>query len=269
MESGYISYRSSRIFYIRTGRGAKHLLAFHGFNENAESFLVLESSLGRHFTITAFDIPWHGRTEWAEVAPFAPEDLMAIVEKYLRECGIGRFSVLGFSLGGKCALYVAESFAPRLETLFLFAADGIRTNRIYDVAVYPAWGRQLFHTTIRHPGWFFLMIRCARALKLISPWLYKFTSNHMQTREQRKRLYLTWMSMAAFKPDIPGVQDALRKSGTQVILVFGLRDEVIPVRAGALFAQGLPVCRLYRIDRGHYFIDQKLNPVLEEILNEL
>ncbi|MFI5171857.1 MAG: alpha/beta fold hydrolase [Chitinophagales bacterium] len=261
-----IIYKNSFIHYLQFGKGEKILFAFHGFSENGESFIALGPSLNDRYTIIAIDIPYHGNTLWNEPEFFTPDDLIAVFRLFLDKLKITRFSVLGFSMGGKCALFITKYFAQQIDELFLMASDGIQTNKLYNVAVYPSWGRQLFKTTLNHPGWFFGFIFIARKLNLISPWLHKFTQNHMNTKEKRRRLYDTWISMANFNPDIAFVKQKINEFNIRVYLFFGKRDEVIPLSAGAFFSEGLQNCKLIRLDRGHYFIDDKLNPFIEEVL---
>lgn len=267
-DSGFLAFRTSRFHFTRFGKGKQVLLAFHGFSEAGTSFLPLEPELGSIYTIYAFDLPYHGQTEWLENRHFTTDDLIEMIRLFLQEQNIARFSVLGFSMGGKCALYLSKNFSAQIDALWLLASDGIRTNKIYNVAVYPAWGRELFRTTIAHPGWLFGFVNLATRLRIITPWLQKFTRNHMATREKRQRLYDTWISMAGFNPDIQKVKSAINAHHIKTILIFGKRDEVIPVAVAELFADGLSDCALYRIERGHYFIDQKLLPVLNTILHE-
>lgn len=248
------------------GHGSRHLLAFHGFGEAGSSFLALEPSLSATYTVYAIDFPWHGQTQWHETEPFTAAHLREIVELLLEKFQIDRFDVLGFSMGGKCAMFVVKYFAARISAVWLLAADGIKTNRIYNIAVYPRWGRELFKTTIYTPGWFFGMVNLASTLRLISPWLKKFTVNHMNTLEKRKRLYHTWISMSTFNPDITKVKDTIVSHQITTILIFGKRDEVIPPKVGQSFAEGLPTAHFIPIDRGHYFIDARLNPVIEQSL---
>lgn len=262
----FIRYKNSSIHYIRFGTGPQFLFAFHGFSESSNSFLALEPALKTNYTVIALDLPFHGATEWKENTPFTTDDLQGIISALLHELSITRFSVLGFSMGGKCALYAVLQFPEKIDRLLLMASDGIRTNKIYNVAVYPAWGRELFKTTIRHPRWFFTMVRITRSLGIISPWLYKFTYNHMDTREKRQRLYDTWISMSQFNPDIEKVKQLINENAIHTLLFFGKRDEVIPPSVGRYFAEGLTHCRLVELERGHYFIDERLCPSLEAAL---
>lgn len=267
--SGYLQYRRSVFHFVQFGHGSEVLLAFHGFSESGSSFLPLSPSLGNRYTIYAFDLPYHGKTRWNEPSHFTTSDLVEMIRLFLAEQNIQRFSVLGFSMGGKCALFLTAHFAVQIDTVWLLASDGIRTNRIYNVAVYPKWGRELFKTTIRYPGWIFATVKVAVTFRLISPWLQKFTNNHMATREKRQRLYDTWISMAGFNPDISAVKAAMVQHHISSVLIFGKRDEVILPAVGASFAEGLPGCTLQIIERGHYFIDERLNPVLEDILKDM
>lgn len=261
-----LKYKSSIIHVHCFGKGSSVLIAFHGFSENGKSFEVLTPSLGKKYCMYAFDLPYHGETKWNETAHFTPADLISIVKQFLSEHSIERFSVLGFSMGGKCALYIIKSMPEKIDELFLLASDGIQTNKIYNVAVYPKWGRELFKTTIRHPRWFFFFIKTLNKLRLLSPWLLKFTYNHMDTKQKRRRLYDTWISMAEFNPEINEVKEKINRFHIPVFLFFGKKDEVIKPEVGTSFCAGLSQCKLTLLDRGHYFIDDKLNPFMAEAI---
>lgn len=265
-ETGYITFKHSQIHYIRFGSGPKILFALHGFSEKAESFLVLEPPLGKRYSVIAIDLPYHGNSKWNEPDFFSTGDLIDLFTLFIEKFNVGRFSILGFSMGGKCALYIAKNFAPKIDELILLASDGIKTNKLYNVAVYPKWGRQLFKTTINNPGWFFAFIKIAQKLNLITPWLFKFTNNHMDSKEKRQRLYYTWISMGSFSPDIDLVKKRLNDYNILTLLFFGLRDEVIPISVAEFFAKDLINCKLTKLERGHYFIDERLIPYLEDAL---
>ncbi len=266
VHSNSITYKYSLIHYLQFGRGEKYLIAFHGFGESGDSFLSLEPSLGEIYNVIAIDIPFHGKTNWSEKNWFNKKDLEAITELIIKRFNINRFSVLGFSMGGKCALLVADAFSKQIDEILLMASDCIRTNKVYNIAVYPTWGRHLFKTTIKYPAWFFAIVKIADKLKLITPWLNKFTFNHMRTKEKRERVYNTWMSAATMNPNIKSVKQKINSQNIKVYLFFGKRDEVIPVSVAEYFAEGLSNCHLTVLDRGHYFIDDKLNEFVSTAL---
>jgi len=267
--STFLAYKSSTFHFTVYGHGPEPLIAFHGFSESGRSFASLKPALCTRYTIYAFDLPFHGATNWNETTPFTKNDLEQIILHFLNEKKIEKFAVLGFSMGGKCALHLIQVMPEKISALWLLASDGIKTNKIYNVAVYPLWGRELFKTTIKHPGWLFAVVNTASSLKLLSPWLKKFTYKHMDTKQKRTRLYNTWISMAALNANINIVKQNINDHAIPTLLFFGKRDEVIPVAVGEYFAKGLINCRLTKLERGHYFIDEKINPFITESLLSL
>jgi len=260
-----LTYKKSTILFHRFGHGPEAMLAFHGFSETGSSFVCLEPALGQRYTVWAIDLPYHGGTRWRESTHFAKADLEAIVQQLMEENGLHTISLFGFSMGGKCAMEICHRFPGQVRELYLLASDGIKTRTVYNVAVYPAWGRSLFKSIISRPGWFFTFIRIMHRMKILSPWLYRFTMNHMDTEEKRQRLYDTWVSMANFEIDIKSLKQTIRQHAIPLKLVFGERDEVIPPAVAHEMAAGLPTATVRIIRRGHYFIDDKLNHTLEEL----
>src|ERR1035437_4038700 len=66
LTGGTVSYQQSTFHFHQFGNGAKLLLCFHGYGEMAGSFLFLEKSLGKEYTMIAIDFPFHGKTNWQE-----------------------------------------------------------------------------------------------------------------------------------------------------------------------------------------------------------
>lgn len=266
MNSLYINYRSSAIHCLRIGSGPKAVLAFHGFSEDSAGFLELAPAFGVEYTVYAFDFPWHGRTRWREKRPLSPDDLEAIVQQLLLQEGIQRFSMFGFSMGGRLCLCLAEAFAGRLDALFLAAPDGIRTHKVFNVAVYPVWGRWLFRIITRRPGLFFYIVKLLYRNRRISRFLYEFTVNHMDTREKRERIFQTWVSLKHFVPDLSGVKQVLNTHEVSVHLFFGEYDKVIRPGVGRVLISGLNHATLDIVPKGHKLVSSALVPFLKPYL---
>ncbi len=262
-----VTYNLSTIHFLRFGTGSEVMIAFHGFGEISDSFLALQQALGGRYTVYAMDMPYHGKTIWREPHYYNKQDLHSILELLFAAEHISKFELMGFSMGGKNAMAAVKMFPDKVQRLLLLASDGIQTKRLYNVAVYPAWGRKVFHSVVHHPGWLFAGIRLFRRLGIISPWLHKFTTNHLNTKEKRQCLYDTWVAMADFQIDIPYLKQLINKHAIPVLLIFGERDEVIPPAVATIFAQGVDHATIHIIRRGHYFIDERFDPVLTNIMS--
>lgn len=266
MNSLNINYRSSAIHCLRIGSGPKAVLAFHGFSEDAAGFLELAPAFGAEYAVYAFDFPWHGRTRWNEKDPLTLDDLQAIVQQLLLQEGIRKFSLMGFSMGGRLCLCLAEAFAGQLESVFLMAPDGIRTHRVFNVAVYPVWGRWLFRIVTRRPGLFFYLVKLLYRNRQISRFLYEFTLNHMDTREKRERIFQTWVSLKHFVPNLPRVTQVLNAHEIPVHLFFGEYDKVIRPDVGRELMAGMRNATLDVVPKGHKLISPTLVPFLKQYL---
>jgi len=263
---GFLQYRQGRIHYLRFGTGPKTMIAFHGFSEDARSFLELAPALSSKYRVFAIDFPFHGKTEWPGKDEFGPEDMVAIIDMLEAKEGFDHFSLFGFSMGGRVVLTILPQLYSQTDKIFLAAPDGIHTQKAFNVAVYPAWGRYLFRLISKNPGLFFFLLRIAYKHGRISRFMYEFTSNHMNTREKRERIYNTWMTLKHFQPDIPALQELIKKELIECHLFFGKTDEVIRPSIGIEFQKNTGHCTLDIVPKGHKLIDPVLIPYLKPYL---
>src|SRR5688572_20735740 len=113
----FITEGKTKLHYQKLGHGTKVLLAFHGFGQNSDYFLPVAEALGEQFTIYAFDLFFHGNS-WLEKehAPLTKEFFTSLLQRFLAKEKVEKFSVTGFSMGGKFALAVLESFPERIHS---------------------------------------------------------------------------------------------------------------------------------------------------------
>jgi pimeloyl-[acyl-carrier protein] methyl ester esterase len=105
----------------RRGSGSRQLVLLHGWALNLRVFDALSSALEPQFTITAIDLPGHGRS--AEPAALAQdgwtlERLAAWIAPVLPPAAV----VLGWSLGGQVALQLARQAPERVAALVLVSS---------------------------------------------------------------------------------------------------------------------------------------------------
>ncbi len=262
----FINYKGGKISYLSFGHGERALIAFHGFSENARSFLALAPILSGKYRVFALDFPFHGKSEWPPEIDFGLEDMIAVIEMLSAKENFDRFALMGFSMGGRIILSIIPFLYEQIEKLFLIAPDGIYTQKAFNVAVYPAWGRYLFRLISKNPRLFFFFLRLAYKYGRISRFMYEFTNNHMDTRTKRERIYHTWMILKNFRPDIPTVKSIIHERQIPCHLFFGKADEVIRPEIGKEFQKGIPYCTLDIIPKGHKLIDPILIPYLKPYL---
>ncbi|WP_347261982.1 alpha/beta hydrolase [Rudaea sp.] len=101
------------------------LLAVHGWLDNAASFDALAPLIATQFHVVALDLPGHGRSQHRP--PGVRYHFVDYIDDVLAaaDClGWEKFSLLGHSLGGGIASFIAAAFPGRVNKLFLIEVAG-------------------------------------------------------------------------------------------------------------------------------------------------
>ncbi|AQG81713.1 alpha/beta hydrolase [Spirosoma montaniterrae] len=220
----FFSFEQSQIAYRVFGNGPTALLAFHGFGQNGAVFEPLAAT---RFTVYAIDLYYHGST-------FVGNDLLTksdwqrFIDAFLQAHRIDRFSLIGFSLGGRFALTLVEAFAGQLDQLLLIAPDGITRSFWYELATSTAAGRALFRYVLRHlPLLSYFGHRLVR-LGLLNRTVMRFAEISLATPEQRTLVYQTWTQFRHIRPDLEIVSTQLIANPVRVRFFTGEFDRIVP-----------------------------------------
>ena len=258
--------RGSIIHAVLFGTGDKLLICFHGFGEDAEKFRSLEPALGSHYTVVSIDLPFHGKTRWQKDDFFYPDDLKKLINEILQTCGKKKFSLMGYSLGGKIVFAAIEPFAGQIDEVILVAPDGVKTIAWYDVAVYPAWGRALFRRFVENPRFVFSLARLLRSSGVIGERLFNFLKMQTDSEEKRQKVYDVWMAIRYLKSTLSDIKNLLNTHGIKSYIFIGRYDRVITTRIGNRFSEGLKHNKLLVLEKGHNLITDALNDPLKKTL---
>jgi pimeloyl-ACP methyl ester carboxylesterase len=153
MQHGTVRLHDATLNFTRWGEGAEVLLAFHGFGQHRGYFGPLAEALGETHTLYAFDLFFHGESTWrTRNGTLTKARWTELVAAFLRQQGVTRFGLLGFSMGGKFVLATLEAMPERVTRVVLLAPDGIKTSFWYSLATYPGWTDRFFPARYREAG---------------------------------------------------------------------------------------------------------------------
>ncbi|NSL89729.1 alpha/beta fold hydrolase [Chitinophaga solisilvae] len=254
MNDFYLPYLQSRFHGISYGTGSQLLICLHGFGETAASFAPLEEGLGDTFTVVALDMPLHGLTQWQEQRVFEKNDLQQLISLVLQHFGKDRFSLLGYSMGGRLALCLTETMADRINHLLMLAGDGLRNNPWHMFVTQTTVGNKLFKYNTYHPRLFFFLLKTWRKAGFLNQSIFRFVQNRMDQPKKREQVYHIWTMMRKMMPDKKRCKQLLHRYNVQTLLIFGKYDRVIPPVLGERFADGSFPCNILILERGHQLI---------------
>jgi pimeloyl-ACP methyl ester carboxylesterase len=100
----------------------------HGFAGTSDHWLPMASALVRHFHILAPDIPGFGQTSASITDCFELPLQVARIHAFLRTLGIGRYHLVGNSMGGNICGLLAHDFPDEVVSLTLLEPQGIASR---------------------------------------------------------------------------------------------------------------------------------------------
>jgi pimeloyl-ACP methyl ester carboxylesterase len=245
------------IHYLEKGDpSAPAILMVHGWCGSAEDFRGVISALPDGVRAVAPDLPGCGRSE----KPVAAYDLpffLAFLRSFSDTLGLGRFTLVGHSMGGHFSVHFTDRWPESVERLFLIAPYGLKGEE----GAYLALARMgplvdlCFLLNNR------LFIRWASAANLF----YKPTPELLDaTVEATAQSILGCESaraIASITRNVIGrdhVDDMLPRIDKETLVLWGDHDKVLAPLWGPRFEALLPRVTLVIVpDAGHMLMTEK------------
>ncbi|MFM2135662.1 MAG: hypothetical protein RL021_1062 [Bacteroidota bacterium] len=251
------------------GEGQRTLFAFHGFDNDADDLTIFQPSLSPLYRMVSVNLFFHGNSH-SELSPdeahFDTTALKDLFEQLLEQLSVERFSLLGFSLGGRICLELIGLFADRIDQCYLLAADGLRISPWYRFLTRNPLGHRLFQNATDNPSTFLKLAGFFRKTGLVGEKQYKFAWSYFNTQEKRKKVYDVWTIFRLLLPDRKSICQQIIANELTVDLIFGKRDSVIPAVHAKKWKRSLKDrCRIHVTDDGHNLLKQEIGALIARI----
>lgn len=253
----FASYDNLQLEYFVYGSGPKWMLAFHGYGRSASDFRIFEPHLGKNYSIISFNLFHHGNSfypiERCFTNTLTKEELKKLFEVFFKEKNINRFSLIAYSIGGRLALTLAELFPNNVDSIQLFAPDGMRKSRWIGFLNFTNAGKFLYKLFIAKGETFIRLIDNLKKFKLLSRRLHHFAIMHIEYKEQRILLHKVWMTHRNIFPDTAKLKLILNTYKIDLELIIGMHDKVITPKSGRQFINYLNTenAKMTLVDAGH------------------
>ncbi len=100
------------------------ILLLHGFSGDCSTWNLIVSQLRDNYQLIALDLLGHGASDKPHEPTYYQMDLVAAdIIELLDQLSISRVHLLGYSMGGRLALYLALHYAERFSCLILESAS--------------------------------------------------------------------------------------------------------------------------------------------------
>ena len=262
MELQSYRYGDFHLNYAKWGNGPHVLLAFHGYGRSHLDFAEFTKPWQNIFTIYAFDLPFHDGSHVAgrisDKEPWKPKELRGIFAGFLKEIDANKAWVMGYSLGGRVALKLAEVMPEKIGGLYLFAPDGLKINPWYAFLSRYTIGRATFRLLRRYHGFFFKVMNLAHRLNIVGRKMHHFITSQVATDAMRQQVYDVWTFYRHVELDMDKFIEVTRNHGISVDLFFGKYDKVIPASNSRRLARLMPEVHIHILESGHAMLSREL-----------
>ena len=116
----HLTINGLRLRYLEWGRpDALPVVCVHGYTSSAEAFNALARRIQDRAHIIAMDVRGHGESAWSQDDAYQYADQAGDLAALVDQLGIGRFVLIGTSMGGVIAIVYTSQYADRLRGLVL------------------------------------------------------------------------------------------------------------------------------------------------------
>lgn len=246
------------------------MIAFHGFNRSSDDFHAFQKHLDSYYTLIAVDLIFHGKTHLANSFSekgnlFTKENLTELINAILQKENKKRFSVIGYSFGGRLAMNCIQQFPEKVDNLILIASDALRWNPGYYFATNTFLGKIIFRMMTNNPELVVSILGVLSAIRLIHPKAFEFYKSQLSFQPVRQKIYDAWMAHRNMVPDISILEKNINKFQIPTLFIFGAYDRIIPSKTGRKLIRNLDEnAREVILDAGHRVLE-KSQEISEEI----
>jgi abhydrolase domain-containing protein 6 len=221
-----------RIVYSEGGKGETVLL-LHGFGASADNWNRFASRLGRKYHVIAPDLPGWGQSTRLEAESYGYAKQVERLHQFITQLGLGRFHVVGHSMGGFLATAYAARYPGQVVTVGLIAPHGIKEPQPSELAQSVAAGDNWL--VARSPQEFDRLLNKIFAKRPYVPKpVFKLLAAHA-IRNSAKSAKV----FAEMQTNDPPLVERLAQVKAPALIIWGDQDRVLDISCAEVFRKGI------------------------------
>ncbi|MBR9859928.1 alpha/beta hydrolase [bacterium] len=249
------------IRFLKIGSGNRVLFSFHGYGLDGFSWQPLDPVLSEVYTIYHIHLPFHQNSvlEINEHQHFAQ-----VFQKFLelRNIHQHKIDLISFSLGSNYVLHLIENMPEKIGRVLMLAPDGFKKIDLRRLLNGTSIGRRIRSRFISKPGFFYTILKIAKALNFINKNVYEYYRTNIDKQEDRKNLMYRWAAVFHLKVNLNKVYTNIAKHKIDCNIIAGEKDTVIRLSEFRKL-RNKPIS-VQTVNMGHMMMVPKLRPMLED-----
>ncbi|MCO5947020.1 alpha/beta fold hydrolase [Mucilaginibacter flavidus] len=261
------------LHYYKFGNGPKIMLGFHGYGMHGKQFKILESTLGEKYTFIGFDLFFHKETKLKDQSLEAvkkgitKKQFADLILEFCRHESIGRFSIIGYSMGTHFASVVTEELPHLVDEFIAAAPSSLNPGKLIPFFSKSKTGNKMLEKLALNETFLVRMLKLFKRLRIIDAEAYKILYGEIGTPELRFNFYACFTYLRTFETDEARLLKALNEQNIKSIFIFGKRDKSFPPGIGKDFIAKVKDATTIVLDEGHEMIKKNFVTQLTALLS--
>jgi len=248
------------------------MLCFHGYGMHGKQFLLLEPALGEKYTFYGFDLFFHKETKLKDQSLAAvkkritKKQLTELIEEFCLYENIGRFSVIGYSMGSHYATVVVEELGDRVDEYIVAAPSSINPGPLIRFFSKNKLGNKLLEKFALSEKALINTLRFVKWIRLIDETGRNILYKEIDTPELRFNFYACFTYLLLLETNEPKLIKTLTEQNIRSIFIFGKRDMMYSPSIGKAFFAQFKQSEIVILDADHEMINEGFVTALKGLL---
>ncbi|RXI98380.1 alpha/beta hydrolase [Anaerobacillus alkaliphilus] len=240
------------------------IFLIHGFASSTYTFNRLLPLLERNFSIIAIDLPGFGRSEKSKSFHYSFANYAKLIGECINYFNLNKVTIVGHSMGGQIALYVAKAIPEKINKLILLGSSGY-LQKAKKSLICCSYVPFFCHFV----KWYVLKKDVKEYLHNVFYNKSLITKQHIDEFAKplaEKDFYSSLVRLLRYREgDL--TSEELREINLPVLLIWGKEDRVVPVHVGNKLVEDLPNATLVTYkEAGHLITEERPTEVFQQIL---
>lgn len=249
------------------------MLCFHGYGMHGKQFISLEPALGEKYTFYGFDLFFHKQTKLKDQSlktikhnRITKKQLAELIEEFCRYESIGRFSVIGYSMGSHYATVVVEELGNRVDEYIVAAPSSLNPGALITFFSKNKLGNRLLQRFALNEKALIRLLNFAKALRFIDETGRNILYKEIDTPELRFNFYACFTYLRLLETNEPQLMKMLTENNIRSIFIFGRKDMMYPPSIGKAFFAKFKQAEIVILEADHEMIDHNFVQALSGLL---
>jgi len=273
MTDHYFENGLVKLHYYKFGTGPKPMLCFHGYGMHGKQFKLFEPQpIASKYTFYGFDLFFHKETQLKDQTlevvkkGLSKKDLAHLVTEFCDAENIGRFSVIGYSMGTHYATTIVEEMPERVDEYIVVAPSCLNPGSLTKFFSKNKTGNKLLEKLAISKKALLNTLKLGKRLRFLDQVGYDILSQEFGTEELRFNFYACFTYLRFLETDEPKLLKALEEKNIRSIFIFGKNDSMYPPKIGHTFIRRLKHAEVLILDDNHEMINSNFADKLSALL---